>query len=178
LVKVNLRKAIERKAIERKAIERKVINMSYLVKIELFDQLEIVRREFESISSRQILESFNQIDWEQQITWGLIEEHQGEFPFFQIEQTHSGRKFGGIFVAYSATEYNFAAHAALYEKRQTSRFWGLFKSEDLPRFNHDNLPFDIFKICLEKFIQGNDTEIERLIGLPYVNYDSFEQGRR
>ena len=144
--------------------------MSFKIQIELLNESERSSLDFESNASTQILNSFDQIDWSKQAVWGVLEQHQGEFPFFQVEQIQSGRKFGGLLIAYSHDQYNFNVHAELYQKQQKSHLFGLFKSESLPSFDNENLPFDVFRNCLEKFLQGNDAEIERLFRIAYPSY--------
>lgn len=144
--------------------------MSYKISIELFQALDMIKREFESNSTQQILQSFDQIDWQQQIACGCTEDQNGNFPFFQIEQQQTGRTFGGLFVVYTHQEFNFMAHAELYQKQQKSSFFGLFKSEEFPSFDHKDLPFDVFKTCLENFLRGNDVEVERLMKGEYPSY--------
>lgn len=63
--------------------------MSYKVRIELFKVSDIHALDFESSSSVHILNSFDQIDWNQQAILGVMEEYQGEFPFFEIEFIHN-----------------------------------------------------------------------------------------
>jgi hypothetical protein len=150
--------------------------MSYKIQIELLTEFEMTSLDFESNAATQILSSFDHIDWAQQAIWGGLEEHQGDFAFFQIEQIHSGRKLGGLFVAYSQNEYNFSVHAELYQKQKKSHLFGLFKSEVMPSFDNDDMPFEVFRHCLEKFMRGDDLEIERLMSAQYKSYgdtDSF-----
>lgn len=146
--------------------------MSFKIRIELFKELEITSLDFESNAATQILSRFDQIDWMQQVVWGYMEEHHGDFPFFQIEHIQTGRKFGGLFVVYSRNQYNFNAHAELYQKQQKSHFFGLFKSEVMPSFDNDDVPFAVFRDCLENFLRGNDSEIERLMKTVYPVYTS------
>lgn len=40
----------------------------------------------------------------------------------------------------------------------------------MPSFDNDNLPFEVFRDCLEKFLRGNDSEIERLLKIKYKSY--------
>ncbi|MBJ9954775.1 MULTISPECIES: hypothetical protein [unclassified Acinetobacter] len=144
--------------------------MSFKIQIELLNESDLSSLDFESNASTQILNSFDQIGWLQQAVWAMLAQHQGDFPFFQVEHIRSGRKFGGLFIAYSHNRYNFNVHAELYQKQQKSHFFGLFKSESMPSFDNDNLPFEVFRDCLEKFLRGNDSEIERLLKIKYKSY--------
>lgn len=144
--------------------------MSYKVQIELFKVSDIHALDFESSSSVHILNSFDQIDWDQQATLGVMEEYQGEFPFFEIEHTQSGRKIGGLFIAYTTNMYCFNCHTELYQKRQKSHFFGLFKSEVMPSFDQDDVPLDVFRNCLVFFLQGKDAEIEQLFKIDYPRH--------
>ena len=78
--------------------------------------------------------------------------------------------FGGLFTAFSRNEYNFHAHAELYQKQQKSYLFGLFKSSALPTFDNENLPFTVFRDCLALFLNGNDAEIEALFSKAYEGY--------
>jgi hypothetical protein len=152
--------------------------MSFKIQIELLNESERSSLDFESNASTQILNSFDQIDWSKQAAWGMLEQHQGEFPFFQVEEIQSGRKFGGLLIAYSHDQYNFNVHAELYQKQQKSHLFGLFKSESMPSFDNDDVPFEVFRDCLEKFLRGNDSEIERLLKIKYKSYghtDAFSR---
>ncbi len=144
--------------------------MSYKVRIELFKAFEIDFLDFESSSAVHVLNSFDQIDWSQQVKYGVMEENNGEFPFFEVEHIQSGRKIGGLFVVYNTTEYNFNAHAEIYQKQFKSHLFGLFKTEALPSFDNEDVPFNIFRNTLELFLQSHDTEIERLFSIEYPHY--------
>lgn len=144
--------------------------MSYKVQIELFKEFEMNYLDFESSSPIHILNSFNQINWKQQAVWGFMEENHGTFPFFQIEQIETGRKIGGIFIVYQANDYNFNCHAEIYQKRQKSYLFGLFKSEVMPSFDNDEVPFEVFQTGIELFLQGNDAEVERLLQINYPQH--------
>jgi hypothetical protein len=144
--------------------------MSFKIQIELFNEFEMTSLDFESSAATQILSRFDHVDWTQQARWGLLEEHQGDFPYFKIEQVHTGRKVAGIFIAYSPNEYNFGVHAELYQKQQKSHLFGLFKSEAMPSFDNDDVPFEVFRDCLDKFLRGNDAEVERLLNTKYKSY--------
>ena len=140
------------------------------IRIELLDDGDMVEHQLDGTSLDQILQSFDQIDWEQQKVLGFLEENQGLFPFFQVEDTQTDRAFGGLFVVYSRHEFNFIAHAELYQKQQKSYLLGLLKFKVMPSFDHDNLPFDVFRKCLELFVKGQDAEIERLFQVEYPSY--------
>ena len=144
--------------------------MHFKIRIELLDDGDMVEHQLDGRSLDQILQSFDQIDWEQQKVLGFLEENQGLFPFFQVEDTQTDRAFGGLFVVYSRHEFNFIAHAELYQKQQKSYLLGLLKFKVMPSFDHDNLPFDVFRKCLELFVKGQDAEIERLFQVEYPSY--------
>jgi hypothetical protein len=42
----------------------------------------------------------------------------------------------------------------------------------MPSFDNDDLPFAVFRDCLESFLRGNDSEIERLMKTVYPGYTS------
>ena len=140
------------------------------IRIELLDDGDMVEHQLDGTSLDQILQSFDQIDWEQQKVLGFLEENQGLFPFFQVEDTQTDRAFGGLFEVYSRHEFNFLAHAELYQKQQKSYLLGLLKFKVMPSFDHDNFPFDVFRKCLELFVKGQDAEIERLFQVEYPSY--------
>lgn len=142
--------------------------MSYKVRIELFKDFELTFLDFESSSSTHILNSFDQINWKQQAVFGFKEQHHGDFPFFEIEQIQSGRKIGGLFVVYNCDEYNFNCHAEIHEKQQKSHLFGLFKTEALPSFDNDEVPLNVFRNSLERFLNGHDDEVERLLNIEYT----------
>lgn len=64
--------------------------MSFKIRIELFKELEITSLDFESNAATQILSRFDQIDWMQQVVWGYMEEHHGDFPFFKLSISKLG----------------------------------------------------------------------------------------
>ncbi|AYO55483.1 MULTISPECIES: hypothetical protein [Acinetobacter] len=141
--------------------------MGYKIRIELFKELEMSLLDFESSSAVHILNSFDQINWIQQATWGFMEENHGTFPYFEIQHIHSERKIGGLFVTYTPNDYNFICHAEIYQKQPKSHLFGLFKSEVMPSFDNEQTPFDVFRHSLERFLQGNDAEVERLLNIEY-----------
>lgn len=144
--------------------------MRYHIRIELLKEFENIDLDFESTSPIHILAHFDRIDWKKQAILGAMEEYQGEFPFFQIEQLDTGRKIGGLFVVYGRSEFAFNTHAELYQKQQKSHFFGLFKTEGLPEFNNDDVPFELFRDCLDNFLEGHDSIIEGLLETKYPKY--------
>lgn len=144
--------------------------MIYKINLEQFNEDVIEKREFESASNTDILNTFDRINWTQQIEWGFREIHQGDFLVFEIKDQNTGRLIGGLFTAFSRNEYNFHAHAELYQKQQKSYLFGLFKSSALPTFDNENLPFTVFRDCLALFLNGNDAEIEALFSKAYEGY--------
>lgn len=125
--------------------------MSYKVRIELFKAFEMDLLDFESGSALHILNSFDQINWNQQVNYGLLDGNHGDFPFFEIEQIQSGRKIGGLFVVYSHDEYNFNSHAEIYQKQEKLHLFGLFKTEAMPSFDNEDVPLSAFRSGLEFF---------------------------
>ena len=146
--------------------------MHFKIRIELLDDGDIVKHHLDGISLAQILQSFDQIDWEQQKVLAFLEENDVLFPSFHVEDTQTDRTFGGLFEVYSRHEFNFLAHAELYQKQQKSYLLGLLKFKVMPSFDHDNFPFDVFRKCLELFVKGQDAEIERLFQMEYPSYSN------
>ena len=145
----------------------------YKLTLAQFNEDKIEEQVLKSASSLDILKKFDCIDWPKQIEWSFQESNQGEFLFFEIEDVATERKIGGLFMVYSRHEYNFHAHAELFQKQQKSHFFGLFKSQSLPSFDNDALPFEEFRACLELFLKGNDLVIEKTLAEEYPHYENI-----
>ena len=134
--------------------------MSYCVSMTFFKATEILDSQFESNSPAQILAAFDNIDWTKQIAWSMLEEHQGEFFDFKIEHIHSGRNIAGLLMVYDQLQYHFHVETALYQKQEKSYLFGLIKSNKLPVFESEYVPFKAFRQGLKSFLDGNDQAVQ------------------